>query len=364
MRFGAPAYLPLLVAPCVFALLWGWQARRRLRDRRRYIGGRLVPVRERVPFIGDLLYWLCLLGALSSVIVALARPQAVVSSVRTAGVDLVILQDGSASMRVADLPQVALAPGLPPLDRWQRSVAFLRTLAESLRWENDRVALALFAHIAAPQIRLTRDPNTFFFFLDHLGDAPPFRLEDDGTWDTNIEQGIYWGLRLMEKDRDISGASPNGQALVLLSDGQAWSGDVETAIARARMQGLLVFVVGVGTLAGGTIPEPDVPAGDGLGIRSSLDRGSLTAIARAGGGRYVEIGRETDAAIANGIIAETRRRAPTTRVEETTAELYWGFLMAALGLIALGSVFLRDRTALVLHLTAASGVMALVAWLA
>ena len=51
--------------------------------------------------------------------------------------------------------------------------------------------------MATPQIRLTKDPNTYFFFLDHLEDKSPFRLEDDGTWDTNIERGIYWGLRLI-----------------------------------------------------------------------------------------------------------------------------------------------------------------------
>ena len=56
---------------------------------------------------------------------------------------------------------------------------FLRTLGESLRWEDDRVALALFAHIATPQMRLTKDPNTYFFFLDHLEDESPFRLEDE-----------------------------------------------------------------------------------------------------------------------------------------------------------------------------------------
>ena len=38
-----------------------------------------------------------------------------------------------------------------------------RTLGESLAWRDDRIAMALFAHIAAPQgMRLTKDPNTFF----------------------------------------------------------------------------------------------------------------------------------------------------------------------------------------------------------
>ena len=92
--------------------------------------------------------------ALALTIAAAARPQTATSIVRTAGVDFVVLQDGSASMHVGDVRR--------PRDgsnRWQRSTRFLRTLGESLRWEDDRVALALFAHIATPQVRLTRDPE-------------------------------------------------------------------------------------------------------------------------------------------------------------------------------------------------------------
>ena len=154
---------------------------------------RQVPVDERIPFFGELLFWFFLILAAASAFLALAKPQAVTSLVRTAGVDIIILQDGSASMHVSDVKG----------NRWQRSMRFLRTLGEALRWENDRIAMALFAHMATPQIRLTKDPNTYFFFLDHLEDRSPFRLEDDGTWDTNIERGIYWGMRLMEKDEEL-----------------------------------------------------------------------------------------------------------------------------------------------------------------
>jgi class 3 adenylate cyclase len=53
---------------------------------------------------------------------------------------------------------------------------WLRTFAETLSWTNERVALALFAYRPAPQVRLTRDPNAFFFFLDRLREQPPFGL--------------------------------------------------------------------------------------------------------------------------------------------------------------------------------------------
>ena len=109
-------------------------------------------------------------------------------------------------------------------------MAFLRTLGESCAGKTTGVALALFAHIATPQVRLTKDPNTYFFFLDHLDTGSPFRLEDDASWDTNIERGIYWGLRLLEKDEEIKGKSANAKAFILISDGQAWSGEVAKSL--------------------------------------------------------------------------------------------------------------------------------------
>ncbi len=295
LRFTAPALLPLLAMPALLLVVWVWQAWRRHGDVTQMRKHRQLPTRhstERLPVLGDLAFWFCLIVALSAVIVAMARPVAVASMVRTSGIDLVVLQDGSASMRVRDVRS----------DRWRRSMAFLRTLGESMQWEDDRIALALFATIAAPQVRLTRDPNTFFFFLDHLEDEPPFRIEDDTTWDTNIERGIYWGLRLIDKDAELQANSaahrPNRprrarlaarrsrphhertpprltnkpRAFVLVSDGQAWSGEVAKSIELAQERRIPLFVVGVGTTVGGVIPDPDTSR---AAISSALDRRSL-----------------------------------------------------------------------------------------
>jgi Ca-activated chloride channel family protein len=330
LRFGQPIWLPLLGAPALLLVLWVWRVAQRTRDRRavlrRSTGG---ATRPRINLFGDLLGWLFLVLALGATVLALARPLVITSSVRTAGIDLVILQDGSASMRVPDVRG----------DRWQRSMRFLRALGESLRWEDDRIALALFANLATPQIRLTRDPNTFFFFLDNLEDESPFRVQDIGTWDTNIERGIYWGLRLVDKDRELRGPTKNARAFVLVSDGQAWSGEVEQSLALARKQKIPVHVVGVGTTAGGVIPEPQRAANDEP-VTSRLDRNSLAVIATAGGGRYFELDREADRDIANAIIAATRRQAAQSGVTEGTDDLYPQCLLAAAGLLLL-AVFTR-----------------------
>ena len=353
IKFGAPQYLPLLVVPGVLLLLWLRQAWQRRGDVAALRRRRLMPVRERIPFLGELLFWLCLLLALGLTITAVARPQTTSSIIRTAGVDLIVLQDGSASMHVGDV-------GGRGSNRWMRSMAFLRMLGESLRWEDDRVALALFAHIATPQVRLTKDPNTYFFFLDHLDTGSPFRLEDDGSWDTNIERGLYWGLRLLDKDEEIKGKSANAKAFILVSDGQAWSGEVAKSLQLVQARGLPVHVVGVGTTAGGIIPDPKRDAAQAA-VRSILDRSSLSTIATAGGGRYFELGREPDREIASAIIDLTRRRAGGQGVQETFNDRYREFLMGAAGLVVLGILFLRDQAALGLQLAAGAGLLIFVA---
>jgi len=352
-RFEAQVLLWLLALPAALLLLWVWRIARRRADVRRLSGARVLPVRERYSFAGDLTFWLAALVAITLCIVAVAKPQARISAVRRASADIVVLQDASASMYVTDVRP----------DRWRRSVQFLRTFAETLSWRGDRVALALFAQLAAPQVRLTKDPNSLFFFIDHLGERSPFRLENLTTWDTNIEEGIRWGLNLIEKDEQLFGASGNPKAFVVISDGQSWSGTVATALQAARQRDIPVFVVGVGTAVGGMIPEP--MRADGTRpppvIRSALDRKSLVQIAVAGGGQYFEMGEESDRTIAFKIIDRLRQRSVTAEAVETFEDLYLRFLMAAAAVLCLGTLFLRKRAELAWQAAGALGVVLLIA---
>ena len=332
VSFDEPLYLWLLVVPGVLLLMSMWRLVRRRGDGRRLDRDRVVPVGERRPPLGDLAFWMAVALATSLCVVALARPVARVSVMRQASADIVILQDGSASMHVADIQP----------NRWRRSVQFLRAFGEALSWRGDRVALAIFAFHAAPQVRLTKDPNALFFFIDHLGDQPPFPLQDDPTWSTNIEEGVSWGLKLVEMDERLFGKTGNPKAFLVISDGQAWSGTVARALAEARARGVLIYTVGVGTTGGGTIPDP-------LGrppLHAALDRASLAEIARAGGGQYFEIGREPDSYVAARIINSIRRRIPATQVTADTEELYWPLLFAAAVVICLGTFLVRRRAEL------------------
>jgi Ca-activated chloride channel family protein len=351
LQFDHPLYLWLLLLPAGLGLLWVWQLIRRRKDVHRAMHERTTPVLERHAFAGGLSFWLCLVLATAAVVLALSRPQVLASVTQNTGTDFIILQDGSTSMRVSDV-----AP-----NRWQRSVSWIRVFAELLSWQDERVALALFAHRAAPQIRLTRDPNALFFFLDHLGEEPPFRLEDDTSWDTNIEEGIYWGVQMFDLDAELYGERLSSKAFIVISDGQAWSGIVDTALQLARERGILVYVVGVGTTAGGFIPQlparrydrPEDP------IHSVLDRPSLRAIAEAGGGTYYELGVDADQTVALQILTDVQRRAQSTRREETFAELYWYLLATAAGLVGFGTLLLKERTQLWWQFAAAGVLVAL-----
>jgi len=358
IRFGDPTWLWLQVVPAALLVLWARLVLQRRRDLREFRRRRYAPTRDRLSTFGPLPFWLAQIVVLALLLLSLSRPRAAASLMRTAGVDVVVLQDGSASMYVRDVKP----------DRWQRSVRFLRVLAESLQWRDDRIALALFAHIAAPQVRLTRDANTFFFFLDHLQTESPFPLNVDTTWDTNIELGIHWGASLIEKDEELNGRSPNAKVFVLVSDGQAWSGEIAQALALAGARDIPVHVVGVGTAYGGYIPQAPLER-DGLThvtrtaspLFSVLDRPSLEAIAAEGGGRYFDLEREGDRAVATAIIFEARRRAGTRGVEESFDELYW-YCLAAAGAIAAASVlWLPDVSALWLVAGAAGAALAAVA---
>jgi Ca-activated chloride channel family protein len=356
IAFAEPAWLWLLIVPALLLVTWFWRLAARRADVRRLYRHRTLPVRERLGVAGDLPFWLAVTAAVAALILALARPVGPTTLVRQGGIDLVILLDGSSSMRVADVPG----------NRWRRSMRFLRMLGDALSWKDDRIAMALFARIAAPQIRLTTDPNTFFFFLDHLSNESPFRLDDEASWDTNLERGIHWGLRLIERDEELHGRSSNAALFVLLTDGETWSGEVEKSLARARERRVPVYVVGVGTLSGGRMPAFKGPTGEEerdpeTPLISRLDREGLQRIAAEGLGQYFELGRESDRRIANAIIDAGQRRAPSLGVTEQSEPLYWYFLCLAAGFAGVGLLFLREKTELALQLGAAVAVLIVLA---
>lgn len=355
MTLATPAYLWLLAVPAALLALWVYRVVRRLGDLRRLETTRVSPVSGAWSLLGDLPLWLGTVLACACFIVALARPHGTAVGPGRTGLDVILLQDGSASMHVDDSVGGT---------RWGRSTTFIRRFCDALRWDHDRLALTVFARISTPQIRLTHDPNTVFFFLDHLGDQPPFSLEDDMAWDTNTERAIQWGLRVLRKDDEFNGPSLNAPLFVLITDGETWTGEVARAIDQIRVANIPLFVVGVGTLGGGRMPalpptlkitdESDTPP-----EFSHLDRQGLQRLALEGRGMYFELDRELDRDISNTIIDAGRRSAPS-HVQPTTVttDLHWPLVALGAVFAAFGVLFVRRGPALWLQLAGALAALA------
>jgi hypothetical protein len=130
---GAPQFLWLLVVPALLLAAWLWRFGRRMADLRRLRARRSLPIRERFAIGGDLWPWFFVTLSIAFLIVAAARPRGVTTTISRAGVDIVVLQDGSASMHVRDVSSAFARelPGelrrdnaSPPATRWQRSMTF------------------------------------------------------------------------------------------------------------------------------------------------------------------------------------------------------------------------------------------------
>src|SRR5262245_44790426 len=105
--FTAPRLLWLLAGPAALLLVWAWLAMRRRIDVRRLAHRQLVPGRERVRRLGELTLWLAVLVATTALLLAAAEPVARTALPRRAGLDVVVMQDASASMRVTDVARAS-----------------------------------------------------------------------------------------------------------------------------------------------------------------------------------------------------------------------------------------------------------------
>ena len=205
------------------------QVVRRRSDARKYRAARLVPVHERFGAVGELAFWLALIAAL--------------------------VADDSRALEAARDHRHRPQPGR----RHRAAHGWLYVDARARHGHRSlaaRHAVGAHAHEDAELERrphgarhvrghrraagrLTRDPNTILFFLDHLDDAPTFRLENETSWNTNVEDAIYWGVKLVETDQEMYGPSKNARTFVVISDGQVWSGNVQRAIAPRRAAAFL-----------------------------------------------------------------------------------------------------------------------------
>ena len=309
MTFVTPVFLviALIVLPVAVALLVSRERRRRAALERfgevrlLELSSALPPPRRRA------LRPTLLVAALGFGLLALARPQsgARTTVTRTGGHDVLVLLDLSRSMNARDV-----APSR--LDAAKR-VARLIAAAEP----DDRLGLAVFGGSAFLTLPLTADHSAFREFVDG---AATIDLPDAGT-----DLGAALAAAVQAQLRDGAAGS---RAVVLLSDGEDFAGDVDTLLPGLARAGVPVLPIGLGTPDGGPIIV------HGATVTTRLDEGTLRAIAAATGGSYT---RWSDDASINGTLRALGRLASRSVTSRTTApppERYqWPLALAFMALL-------------------------------
>jgi Ca-activated chloride channel family protein len=359
------------------------------RARRRQLTGRL----GELPVVGKVLASaspgrravkdaLCAV-ALGLVAFAAARPQVVgTRAVELRGLDLVIGVDVSKSMLVDDVGPTAemTARKLEPT-RLARARELARAVIDEL--PGDRIAPIVFAASAA-HFPLTEDHLVASNFLRDLGPADlpqgsnlaevfrvarcllrPDLYEDLGC--ARIGRRGHGGDPLAGESLDpkpgevdkaavVEQQVERGKAIVIFTDG----GDADPAVLRevaaARELGIAVFVVGMGTPAGGAVHEIDGLTGkrlaavkkrpDGSTVTSARDDAGMKAIAAASGDdrRYL-IASERGEVDPTPIVDALRgvNRGLATRQVKDLRDLYQPFLFAGLMLLVIEAAISTRR---------------------
>ncbi len=211
--------------------------------------------------------------ALAAAVLALARPQIgrQPKPLARTGRDIIVALDLSRSMKVADVGGTRLRA------------------AKRLAWQlasarpGDRIGLVVFGGAGFLALPPTGDLATFQLFLDA---ASPDDIGDPAS-------DIAAGLRVAERALRREGTAIGSRAILLVTDGERNEGPIAPAIEALVKSQLPVFAVGVGTAAGGLIPNDSGAAEgpwhlDGIGrqIISRLNEGGLDSLATATGGAY------------------------------------------------------------------------------
>jgi Ca-activated chloride channel family protein len=273
MHFARPQYLTVLWAIPVLAAFFLWSLRRRRRRLEALISpplaGRLTGEFSRPKAFGRVLLFT---GFFTFSILALARPQwgSRMDTVQRQGVDLIAALDTSYSMNAEDV-----AP-----NRLAKAKSEIRGLIGRLK--GDRVGLLAFAGTAVVQCPLTLDYGAAELFLDVA------------NTETVPEPGTSLAAAIQTATAAFIAKEKKYKVFVIFTDGEDLEGQVKAAVDKARVAGVIIYTVGIGSPEGKPIPVRN-EKGDVLEYRkdpegqvvvSKLDERALIEIASETGGRY------------------------------------------------------------------------------
>ncbi len=207
------------------------------------------------------------------IVVGMARPQTgqSESSIKTEGVDIMLVLDTSSSMQAQDFR---------PKNRLHVAKEVVKDFVS--KRTNDRIGLVVFAAEAISQCPLTLDYDV----VRDLVDRVDFGMLEDGT---------AIGVALATACNRLKDTDSKSRVVVLLTDGRNNTGMVSpvTAGQVAKSLGIKVYTVGVGKKGRAPVPVNDPVFGRRMvQMEVQIDEETLLKIAQITDGEYF---RATDA---------------------------------------------------------------------
>jgi Ca-activated chloride channel homolog len=207
--------------------------------------------------------------ALSSLIIAMARPRTVDISNQTKttrGIDIVIAMDVSGSMLARDL-------------RPNRMEALKEVAADFVEERpNDRIGLVLYASEAYTKTPVTSDKTVILEAIKSV------------KYDTVLQDGTGIGMGLSTAVNRLKDSKAKSKVIILLTDGVNNAGFIEpeTAADIAKQYGIKVYTIGVGTNGMAESPYALSPNGQILFqmMKVEIDEQLMRSIARKTDGKY------------------------------------------------------------------------------
>lgn len=271
-RLANPEYLyALLLIPALIVVFWYSRIqRRRALDKfgQREILSVLMP---NVSTARPIIKFIVLLLAISSIILALARPQfgSKLKTVKREGIELIIALDVSNSMMAEDIQP----------NRLERAKRAISQLVDKLG--DDKIGLIVFAGEAFTQLPITADFVSAKLFLNSIS--------------TEIvpTQGTAIGAAIDLAVKSFSPQFPGSKVIIVITDGENHEDDAASAAANAAKEGIVVHTIGMGLPQGAVIPyfvngqKNYRKDNQGNTVVTKLDETTLQKIAQEGKGLYI-----------------------------------------------------------------------------
>ena len=319
MSFLYPNVLWLLLLPALLSVAALVLRRNRGQAWRKLVSAAHVDALVvRRPLWNRLLPAVLALLAMGCIILALARPINGYreTSATDSGRNLLIALDISRSMETEDVKPSRLEEA--------RAAAF--ELINAL--PTDKIGLIVFSGEADLVVPLTYDHTALRDALEQVNRGWA------GAGGTNF------GLVLRKAMQDFKRSAPEGtNALVILSDGEDTVDSSLDIAEEAKKSGLLVITVGIGTEAGGAIPDAQGENGlwqdaNGKHVISKLNPKALQDFAKATGGSFFAMTANANLAeFARSAVQKLDRHEEAHSITKTPNDLFRYFAGAALLLV-------------------------------